>query len=67
MINAIKVEIISLKARMKKAADFCLNNDMHVERQLLSAQIKALENELEEQKGIKDAFLKFPEGDRRHL
>ena len=39
----IEVELVSLKARHKRTSDFPLNTDMDMERQLLTAQINALE------------------------
>jgi hypothetical protein len=45
-MTVIEVELISLKARKKKAEAYIMNNDMLIESELLQGQIKALEDEL---------------------
>ena len=49
-IQSVIPELISLKARYEAAQDFCLNQNMHVECRLLEAQIKALEEKLDDYK-----------------
>lgn len=49
MKDALKVEIISLKARRRKAQDYCMNTDLMLECELLTAQIDALEQALKEE------------------
>lgn len=43
----IALRLLELNARRKAAHGFSLNTDMHVEKQLLDAQIAALQAELE--------------------
>ena len=47
--DILKVQIISLKARKKAAQGYILNKNLQLEGELLAAQIKALETELEKQ------------------
>lgn len=48
--DIIKIQIISLKARKKAAQGYILNTKLQIECNLLAAQIRALEIELEKQK-----------------
>jgi len=46
-IEVIRIQLISLKARREAAMNFCMNNSLRIEVELLDAQIKALEKELD--------------------
>ena len=46
----IKVQLISLRARQKKALEYIYDTDLRIESVLLYAQIEALEKELENNK-----------------
>ena len=48
--DILVVQIISLKARKKKAQEFILNKNLQLEIELLTAQIETLEAGLEKYK-----------------
>lgn len=39
---SLNAQLVSLNARLLEASRFTLNNDMHIERMLLTAQINAI-------------------------
>ncbi|QRE00453.1 hypothetical protein [Burkholderia phage BCSR52] len=45
-INALRAQLVSLKARREAAANYILNTEMRIEMTLLDAQIDAIEAEI---------------------
>nr|DAP64263.1 MAG TPA: hypothetical protein [Caudoviricetes sp.] len=45
-INALRAQLVSLKARRDAAANYILNTEMRIEMTLLDAQIDAIEAEI---------------------
>lgn len=39
---SLNAQLVSLNARLLEASTFTMNNDMHIERMLLTAQINAI-------------------------
>lgn len=53
-LQLIEIEIIKLEARLNRAYDFSMNQDMYGEACLLEAEIEALKNEYEQTKTSKE-------------